>query len=702
TRGVTPTTDRAGGGHAHSGAAIYLGNLFPPAFRNTVFMGNIHGNRVNHDRLERSGSGYRATHQPDFLLANDRWFRTVAQKVGPEGALYVLDWSDTGECHEQDADGAHRENGRIYRVAYGTPVRPAPVSPENAEALAALQSSPNEFLVRRARRLLQERAAGGADLAAAHRQLRKLLGAEQPEGVRLRALWALHASGGIDAEGLVALLSDRNEDLRAWSVRLLADDRGQPVGQPALDVLAGLAKSDPSARVRLALASTLQRLPRDRGVAIGEALIAHAEDASDPNLPLMVWYGVEPVVPLDLARAARWASDAALPMIRRNAARRAIAADPERGLDAIVDRLAAEGVGVSPDAIQGVVEGLEGRRAVRMPKAWPTLATKLRSISRYDFRPAVARLSLTFGDSAAIAELRRQLGDSAAPIPARAEALDALASARVPGLVADLLPRLDEPALRSAALTALASYDDATIPTEVLKRYARFSTTDREVAVQTLAARPVWAVALLEAVGRGDVPRRDLAVSVARQLQSFHRAEVDEALARHWGTLRPTSADKAALMSKYKALLTPDQLRTADLSRGRATFEATCRQCHKLYGEGGDIGPELTGSNRDNLDYVLENVLDPSATVAGDYRVANIATTDGRLVTGLLREQTPAAVVVQTLNGRVVIPRGEIEELRPTAASMMPEGLFEKLSDAEVRDLVAYLASRSQVPLPAR
>ncbi len=96
---------------------IYLGDNWPDEYRNSLFTCNIHGNRVNHDLLERHGSGYVGKHAPDFLLANDAWFRGVSLTYGPDGRVYVIDWSDTGECHENDAHGAHHDSGRIYKIS---------------------------------------------------------------------------------------------------------------------------------------------------------------------------------------------------------------------------------------------------------------------------------------------------------------------------------------------------------------------------------------------------------------------------------------------------------------------------------------------------------------------------------------------------------------------------------------------------------
>src|SRR5205823_2211097 len=117
--GGNPQHSEAGGGHAHSGCAVYLGDNFPAEYRNSLFMCNIHGNRLNRDWLDRNPAGYAIKHSPDFLYANDSWFRGIMVKCGPDGCLYMSDWTDTGECHNYDkVDGT---NGRIYRVSHGAP-----------------------------------------------------------------------------------------------------------------------------------------------------------------------------------------------------------------------------------------------------------------------------------------------------------------------------------------------------------------------------------------------------------------------------------------------------------------------------------------------------------------------------------------------------------------------------------------------------
>lgn len=318
SRGGQGAHDAPGGGHAHAGALVYLGDNWPDEYRNHIFMCNIHGNRVNRDVLERRGSGYVAHHGKDFLLARDPWFRGLALAAAPDGGVFVSDWHDTGECHDYDRV---EPCGRIFKVTFG---QPAAVHPDLAalsdEQLVRLQLHKNDWWVRRARRLLQERASAGKLSPEVGPQLRKML-AEQKEVTRkLRALWALHVTGSLDEKTLRGLLASEHVEIRAWAVRLMAEEKRLSV--ESAQHFAELARSDKSASVRLALAAALQRLPHAQRWAIAEALAGHAEDASDDNLPLMIWYGIEPLVPGDLDRAASLLTKSRIPLVRQFIARR--------------------------------------------------------------------------------------------------------------------------------------------------------------------------------------------------------------------------------------------------------------------------------------------------------------------------------------------------------------------------------------------
>jgi putative heme-binding domain-containing protein len=262
-----------------------------------------------------------------------------------------------------------------------------------------------------------------------------------------------------------------------------------------------------------------------------------------------------------------------------------------------------------------------------------------------------------------------------------------------------LHPLLADSAVRVAALRGLAAYSDEATPQAIFKQYAGFDLTARQEAISTLAARSRYALTLLDAVEQGVIPIGDVSAFHVQQLQNLGNAEVSRRMAKTWGAVRPTSADRAALVAQFKQRLTPAAMAQADRRRGRAVFAKTCAACHTLFDAGGKIGPELTGSQRANLDYVLTNVLDPSAVVAKDYQMALIQTTDGRVLSGIIKREDDNSVTVQTATELVVVPKNEVESRQATANSMMPDGLLLSLSLIEVRDLVAYLASPTQTPL---
>ena len=185
-----------------------------------------------------------------------------------------------------------------------------------------------------------------------------------------------------------------------------------------------------------------------------------------------------------------------------------------------------------------------------------------------------------------------------------------------------------------------------------------------------------------------------------RQLQALNDERLNSRLTTVWGTIRRASADKQAKAEQLKSQLTADDLKTADLSHGRTVFAKNCANCHRLFDEGGRLAPDLTGGQRKNLDYVLDNVLDPSAIVPREYKVSVLRLADGRIVQGVIAEETPLGLVVQTANESLPVPTAEIEARKESPLSMMPEGLFDRLTPEEIRDLVAYLASPQQVPLP--
>ena len=405
--------DSAGGGHAHCGTMIYLGDNFPSEYRNQLFTNNIHGRRINQDLLRRSGSGYVASHGRDLMRSQDPWFMGVTLAYGPGGEVYVSDWSDTGECHS--TKDTRRNTGRIYRITYLDQQLDRPnVAKLSNEELVSLQLHDNDWWVRHARRLLQERAAAGEEMSAVHTALREILNGDKRSEKRLRALWGLKVTGGLDQASLARLLDDADPFVRGWAVTLVCEE-GQPSDR-LIQKMIGLATTGDSPRVRLSLASALQRLQGDSRWNLAEALASRKEDASDANLPLMIWYGIEPLIEDDLDRYVGLASRAAIPRVRQNMARRiASHSDAPRGLTLLAASLAeAKQAAVSRDLVAGILEGLEGQRHVSMPTNWPQAYAAIEQSENAELRRQGIQLAMTFDDQQAIASLRQLAVNSSA------------------------------------------------------------------------------------------------------------------------------------------------------------------------------------------------------------------------------------------------------------------------------------------------
>lgn len=695
----TQAEDDLGGGHAHCGALIYLGDNWPDQYRNTILMHNIHGRRINNDILKRAGSGYVGLHGADVMKARDPWFVGVTLQAAPDGSVYSSDWSETGECHH--TKNTRRETGRIFKISYGSPARPtiANVTELSDEKLVELQLHKNDWWVRHARRVLQERAAAGKNLADAKDLLRKMFGEQNDVTRKLRALWALHSLDAADEALLADALQDGSEYLRGWAVRLLME---LPTRTPQNEAkLLQLASDDPSPLVRLELASGLQRYPNGQQVPIAAVLLQHAEDAADQNLPHLLWYTIEPLVNSDLNQFLALAKSSQMPLVRRNIARRvAESASPANRLDLVVKLLAeASDAKTQQDLLLGLSDGLAGKRRVAMPEGWSTLYPLLEDSKSPVVREQALELALLFDDPTALALLCKKAADRALDAKERNRAAAALVARRVPGLADLLLALAKEPETSAVAIRGLAEYDAANTADTLLQNYAAYPANVRQDALQTLASRRVWATAMLDAVEAGKIPRADLTAFTARQLQALGDEKLSARVTKLWGTIRTTPADKAKLIADYRKKLTPASLANADTSLGRAVFQKTCANCHQLFDAGGAIGPNLTGSQRTNIDYLLENIVDPSASVGRDFQVQVITTDNGRTLTGIVVAENANALTLQTQNEKLVIPLAEIEERTPSPQSMMPEGILTPLSLDEIRGLMAYLGSREQVPL---
>jgi putative heme-binding domain-containing protein len=745
--------DALGGGHAHIGMMIYQGTNFPPEYRGKVFTTNLHGHRVNIDRLDHEGSGYVGKHEPDFMKTDDPWFRATEIQQGPDGGVYILDWSDIGECHE--ADGVHRTSGRIYKITYGDPMKPkeTDMTKLSDEELVKLQLSDNEWLVRMARWELRERAFAGQDTTTAAKALFALLtpSLTSSQLLNMNSIWhevmsikPPDAKIRIQIQGRLGSVSlgSNNPDLYSMIIRQMSEpptlealkpyQKFLPSGvpnprpPPKKDYQAIRASQfsmfatkhdDPS--IRLALASALGVLPDANKIELAQILLSHAEDATDHNLPLMYWFGIRDLPPAELVKLVK---DCRTPLVTQFIARRIteeIDKDPAPLNTLLGLALDGKAESLPADILRGMTDALKGWRKAKKPEAWDKFAAVIeRSAGTPETNGGEAAkkneadksvrapgemlrdLNVLFGDGRALDEVRAIALDDKASLDNRRAALHTLIEAKSPDLRKVCESLLNVNSLGLDAIAGLATFDDAALADKIIGRYKALYPHERPQAIAALASRPSFAKVLLKRVAEGKIEHNDVTPVIARQIRSFNDPALTKLLAETWGETRESSDDKKKLIASLKVKLTPEFIAKGNPSQGRAIFAGVCSVCHKLYGEGNLIGPDLTGSGRHDVGYLIENIADPSAVVAADFTMVVVTLKDGRVLNGIISAKTDRTITVKMIGMETTVDRSDITKQEQLPISMMPEGLLTALSDEQISNLVSYLVSNNQVPLP--
>ena len=714
SRKATGEHDRRGGGHAHSGVMIYLGDQWPAAYRGKLFTLNFHGRRANVERLERVGSGYVGRHEPDSFFAA----RPVVPRHRPELRARRRRLRARLERHRRvpRGTGVHRNSGRIYRIRYG---EPKPVPAQNLtkltqkELIDLLCLTYNEWVVRQVRCEWANRNTAGKldddpfDMIVPLEALLKSKDARN----RLRGLLAFTQVITLYKE---PPLNDGDEHMRAWTIRLLSSawpldtvmssvrSEGIKVPSELLSRFVTMAREDASGLVRLTLASTLQRLPVEHRPALAAALLSRAEDATDANLPFLIWYGLIPVAEKNPEALVPLAAEGKFPAVRIWTARRLseMLATNAGPLTSLLSRTGDKPEAVRRDIVGGMVAGFAGVRKATPPASWKTFSKDFTGPDADAMRSKVQGLDVVFGDGRALDDVRRIVLDDKADLNLRKAALKSFIEAKPDDLRAVCEKLLKTRFLNAIALQGLTQFDDPAVAKLMAANVQDVPPSERPAVIEALASRPTFAAELLALVASGTVPRNELTAFQARQIRGFDKPELTKRLGEVWGEMRDSPKDKADLIAKLKGELTPARIAAGNKSHGRAVFSKTCASCHKLFGTGAEIGPDLTGAGRKDLDYLLSNIVDPSAVVSKDFQMTVLNLADGRTLNGIVVVETDRAVTLQTDKERVVIAKADVEKRSPSPLSLMPDGLTQPFTPEQVRDLMAYLMADGQVELP--
>ena len=568
----------------------------------------------------------------------------------------------------------------------------------------------NAWYFRKARRLLAERATNQTldSLPQLELELKKLLTDLEcdnvDEWIQLRLVWTIHALGVADETFLLDCADSPSEHVRAWSVRLLADGLRKP-GKTVADRFEELARTDPSGLVRLYLAGALNRFDGPTRLRIAHSLCQHEADARDRTQPHLIWFGVEPVVTANWPTALKLAAESKIPLIRENIVRRVtseIETVPE-AVDAIVAGLQIKSL-EPVSTLRGMSMALDGWATAPPPENWIEVSTQLLGSSDQALREAVINLGVVFGDGRAVEDLRKIAMSDNPDVAIRRRAIASWAATKPAELEPTLKELIHDRSLTTQVVKSMVFCESPSIAGAIIDRYPHMNPEGKSAAIDTLVARDSWSLTLLDAVQSGQIPRDAVTAYHAGRMNEFFNEKLHERLQAVWGTIRSTSEEKAKTISELTERLLPDgkTLVAHDAAAGRALFAKNCSACHTLFGTGGNTGPDLTGGNRQNLELSsYQHHRSQQFRRRNVSRSSVIALDDGRLISGLILNQNEQTVRIQTPEEIITISKDSIDEIRNSNKSVMPDGLLTNLTDQQKADLIGYLMSPSQVPLPA-
>jgi putative heme-binding domain-containing protein len=653
-------------------------------------------NYVQLSRFEPKGSTLKNVDERKIVETNDHWFRPVNIKAGPDGAVYIADWYDSRLSHVDPRDTWHKSSGRIYRLrAKDSKAAYANFDLSkltNSQLIKQLENKNKWF---RQQALLQ--LANRRDKSIVPR-LVDILKTGNPD-FALETLWAIHVSGGFSDDLAGIAMSHQDPYVREWTVRLIGDKR--KVSSALAARLAALAASETNVIVRSQLAASSKRLAGSFAIPILKNLIINHDDSNDPDIPLLIWWAMEAKTETDrdelisiFADKGIWQKKMVQNVLLKRLMQRYIMSAGEANYKAATRLISlAPSKADARILMSGLREGLRGRDAIGLS------AELTKAIQPYQSELFGAPLALAIrqGNVSAVKKALNVIADENAEFEHRLSYIVIFGQTNqpesVPVLLNVTLSSKSTGAMKEAALLALQRYDVDEIGMQVVKAYPQFrgDAGVRNAALDLFASRTSWAKELFTAISETKrISKDDISDQVARRLKQLNDPKISASADKYWPNVKlATSSEKNEAIAKYSKLIKSG---SGEINKGRILYLANCGYCHRLFNEGGSIGPDLTGYERSNVNYFLLNVVDPNADIREGYGLHRIATKDGRTIEGKLAASNGDTHTILTQAGKeITLSVSQIKEMKALPVSIMPERILNRLNEQEIRDLFAYI-----------
>lgn len=706
------------GGHVTVGGIIYQGDMFPASYRDQYIAGDLLGHGVHWHSIHPDGSTVTTRHGGELLISDDSWFAPTDVTMGPNGSIYVSDWNDQRTAHpDPDADW-DRSNGRIYRIAAAAaqPRDAIDMTKLNADELFKLHNHRSQWYVRKARQEIVRRfsrqspdEADRADAIWLRGKFHETATTGADETSALDGLWSLNLLGGFDETLAARLLNSPHSAVRSWTVRLLGDDH--KITTELAQLLDAFAEQEADVNVRQQLACSAARFPAHQAMPMINANINRDLDIDDPYLPLLWWWAVEKhsvagreEVLKRFVRPTLWKSRLGRDVLLTRLVRRYTAERSAEGLDSVVRLLkAAPDQNARQQLWPHIWLGWQEQTRDTQTDAWLEVARnhEFSQMLLSDWSAASEDLTLlqlgsALRHGALLAAVTKAALDPRAATGRRVVLLGILstvADQKLVGRSLELLATDPAESVRAAALQVLAQVDDSAVAKELIRMHQKLNSGGlrsqiRDVLLSRASSAGLW----LQAIDRGEISVTSTSLEQVRRVALLGDPQLDGLVAKHWGKLQGASREEK--LAEVRRLNNDLRASSGDASAGQQLYKKHCAGCHQLFGEGTKIGPDLTTANRQDRDFLLISLVDPNSVIRKEFVSVIIHTNSGRVLAGLPIDRSDASLTLMDGKGeKQTIAIADIEEVKDSPVSLMPENLHLQLKPAELRDLFAYLQS---------